>query len=80
MVCYLFIFVTGLSAQYYLELNGTVIPDELPTELVPPPSQDLHTSINFLEDILKHNTCACSPSSPDGVNSINCEIRGVAEA
>ena len=67
MVCYLFIFVTGLSAQYYLELNGTIIPDKLSTELGPPPSQDLHTSVNFLEDILKHNTCAHSPSSPDSL-------------
>jgi len=48
-----------------LRLNGNDIPGELPAELVPP-SRDLDTSVNFLQDILKNDTRTRSPSSIDG--------------
>ncbi|KAI6009637.1 hypothetical protein F5J12DRAFT_935062 [Pisolithus orientalis] len=41
------------------------IPDELPPEFVPPSSRDLDTSVSFLKDILKNDTCARSPSALD---------------
>lgn len=49
----------------YRKLNGNDIPDVLPSELVPPSSRDLDTSVNFLKDILKNDTRARSPSGLD---------------
>ncbi|THH31859.1 hypothetical protein EUX98_g2302 [Antrodiella citrinella] len=40
----------------YRCLNGNQLPDELPEELIPPSHRDLDTSVNFLKDILKHDT------------------------
>ncbi|KAG1749461.1 hypothetical protein EDB19DRAFT_1680127 [Suillus lakei] len=49
----------------FRKLNGNDIPDELPSELVPPSSRDLDTSVNFLKDILKNDTRARSPLGLD---------------
>ncbi|KAG1741757.1 uncharacterized protein EDB91DRAFT_313156 [Suillus paluster] len=49
----------------YRKLNGNDIPDELPSELIPPSSRDLDTSVNFLKDILKNDTRARSPLGID---------------
>ncbi|KAG2066386.1 hypothetical protein BDR04DRAFT_1106832 [Suillus decipiens] len=49
----------------YRKLNGNDIPDELPSELIPPSSRDLDTSVNFLKDILKNDTRARSPLGLD---------------
>ena len=38
------------------------IPDQLPPELVPPSARGLDTSVNFLKDILKHDTSRPSSS------------------
>ncbi|KAG1849807.1 hypothetical protein C8R48DRAFT_676918 [Suillus tomentosus] len=49
----------------YRKLNGNDIPDELPSELIPPSSRDLDTSVNFLKGILKNDTRARSPLGLD---------------
>ncbi|KAG1884675.1 hypothetical protein F4604DRAFT_1901226 [Suillus subluteus] len=49
----------------YRKLNGNDIPDELPSELIPPSSRDLDGSVNFLKDIIKNDTRAPSPLGPD---------------
>ncbi|KAG8968021.1 hypothetical protein FRC03_008886 [Tulasnella sp. 419] len=40
----------------YRRLNGTVIPESLPPELIPPSERDLDSSVNFLKDILSKDS------------------------
>jgi hypothetical protein len=48
------------------ELNGNDIPDELPSELVPPSHRDLDTSVNFVKNLLQNEPSrARSPSGLD---------------
>ena len=47
------------------ELNGMEIPDELPSELVPPSSRDLDSSVNLIKDLLKNDTSRPSSTGPD---------------
>lgn len=44
----------------YRRLSGNPIPDVLPQELIPPSSQDLNQSVDFLKDLLRNDTNARS--------------------
>ena len=46
-------------------LNGMPIPDQLPSELIPPSSRDLNDSVDLVKDLLKHETRSRSPTSLD---------------
>ena len=41
------------------------VPDQLPSELVPPSSRDLDNSVDLVKELLKHETRSRSPSSLD---------------
>jgi actin cytoskeleton-regulatory complex protein PAN1 len=41
------------------------IPDQLPSELIPPSSRDLNDSVDLVKDLLKHETRSRSPASID---------------
>ncbi|TFK20128.1 hypothetical protein FA15DRAFT_600278 [Coprinopsis marcescibilis] len=47
----------------YRRLNGTPIPDQLPSELVPPSARDLDSSVDFLKNVLQHESRSRSPST-----------------
>ncbi|KAF8626353.1 hypothetical protein AX15_005009 [Amanita polypyramis BW_CC] len=49
----------------YRRLNGMLIPDRLPPELVPPSARDLDSSVDMLKDLLKHESRSRSPLSLD---------------
>ena len=46
-------------------LNGKPIPDQLPSELIPPSSRDLDDSVDLVKDLLKHETRSRSPLNVD---------------
>jgi len=50
---------------YHVGLNGMPIPEQLPSELVPPSSRDLDNSVDLVKELLKHETRSRSPSSID---------------
>ncbi|KIY46490.1 hypothetical protein FISHEDRAFT_75585 [Fistulina hepatica ATCC 64428] len=52
-------------ALIYRRLSGNPIPDTLPPELVPPSAKDLDSSVNFVKDILRHESRDGTPN-PDG--------------
>ncbi|RXK39792.1 hypothetical protein M231_02985 [Tremella mesenterica] len=55
----------------YRALNGNDIPDTLPEELVPASMRDIDTTVNFMRDLLKHESSARSnASSPSYGSSI----------
>lgn len=46
-------------------LNGNEVPDKLPEELIPPSMRDIDTTVNFMRDLLKHeSTNRSNTSSP----------------
>ncbi|KAJ3827567.1 hypothetical protein F5880DRAFT_1609212 [Lentinula raphanica] len=49
----------------YRRLNGNVIPDTLPPELVPPSARNLGDSVDILKDLLKNETRNRSPTTHD---------------
>lgn len=50
-------------------LNGNPIPAQLPPELVPPSSKDLGNTVDFMKDLLRHDTNQRYTSSPSGADS-----------
>lgn len=54
----------------YRALNGNDIPDKLPEELVPVSMRDIEGTVNFMRDLLKHeSTSRSGTSSPGGYGS-----------
>ncbi|ORY26048.1 hypothetical protein BCR39DRAFT_542389 [Naematelia encephala] len=53
----------------YRALNGNEIPDKLPDELVPASMRDIDTTVNFMRDLLRHESNTRSDaSSPSYAN------------
>ncbi|KAL7419920.1 hypothetical protein Q5752_005838 [Cryptotrichosporon argae] len=53
----------------YRALNGNDIPDQLPEELVPPSMRDIDSTVNFMRDLLKHDSTSRSNTASPAYGS-----------
>jgi len=54
----------------YRALNGNTIPDELPSEMVPPSMRDIDSTVDFVKDLLRNDNSARNTPSPGNFDNM----------